>query len=346
MTSFTKSLNSKPLLNGKATLVDKLNQYAIGKILGSKMTPVKRGHFGNFGLLETTAEALRVRQASHPAHEATHFSYDQDRLVVQAFEDVRQGAATDAILWNRSLARVFADRCRQLGLDASDAFLNRRLINIRKNIRRYEKHGISISPATKCDTHPSIVPQYAHAIEFALVRLRYRYGASIDDILLDPAMGEKFEHLASELAPDLSDVDFRLGALYIRKTRHFQKTDMVRIERLDVDLVEKAWSTPVSLAQVNPANVPSSPGLIEIKEGGRYLYISRNEDIRPAANQLRTGKAFDLVANGFWTPRLNEITFQFVIGAKVGGIGVGIWERRLIRDREPIFNWPIQPHAA
>ena len=326
--------------------MDKLNQYAIGKILGSKMTPVKQVRFGNFGLLETTTETLRARQASNPSSATTRFSYNEDRLVVQAFEDVRQGAATDAILWNRSLARAFAERCRQLGLEATDAFLNRRLINIRKNIRRYEQHGITIAPATKSEAHPSIVPQYAHVIEFALVRLRYRYGASIDDILLDPDLGDKFEYLASELAAGLREVDLRLGALYIRKTRHFEKKDLARIEGLDVQSVEKAWSKPVSLAVMNPANVPSSSGLIELKEGGRYLYISRTEDIRPAAEQLRTGKAFDLVANGFWTPRLDEITFQFATGAKIGGVGVGVWERRLIRDREPIFNWPIQQPAA
>ncbi len=194
--------------------MDKVNQYAISKILGSKMTPVKRARFGNFGLLETTAEALRARQASSPSSAATNFSYEEDRLVVQAFEGVRQGAATDAILWDRSLALAFAQRCRQLGLEASEAFLNRRLINIRKNIRRYEQHGITIAPATKKETHPSIVPQYAHIIEFALVRLRYRYGASIDDILLDPDLGEKFEHLASELAPGLPDVDLRLAPLH------------------------------------------------------------------------------------------------------------------------------------
>jgi len=325
--------------------VEDLNQYAIGKLLGSKMTPVKRARFGNFGLLETTAEALRARQASDPSSATPSFSYDDDRLVVQAFEEVRQGAATDAILWDRSLARDFTQRCRQLGLEASDAFLNRRLINIRKNIRRYEKHGISIAPATKREPHPSIVPQYAHVIEFALVRLRYRYGASIDDILLDPALGEKYEHLASELAPGVNDVDLRLGALYIRKTRHFQKRDLGKIEGLDVEVIERAWSKPVSLAGVDSAHVPSSPGLIELKEGARYLYISRNENIRPVAEQLRTGKAFDLVANGFWTPRLDEITFQFTAGSKVGGISVGIWEKRLIRDREPIFNWPLQ-HAA
>jgi len=206
--------------------VDDLNQYAISKILGSKMTPVKQGRFGNFGLLGTTAEVLRARQSSRLAHETMHFSYDQDRLVVQAFEAVRQGAAPDAILWNRSLAQAFTKQCRELGLAAPDAFLNRRLINIRKNIRRYEKHGIMISPATKTEPHPSIVPQCAHVIEFALVRLRYRYGASIDDILLDPDLGEKFEGLASEIAPGLSSVDLRLGALYIRKLAISRKSTL------------------------------------------------------------------------------------------------------------------------
>ena len=326
--------------------MDKLNQYAISKVLGSKMTPVKRARFGNFGLLQTTAEALRAQQASSPSGAATHFSYNEDRKVVQAFEDVRHGAAVDAILWDKPLARAFANRCHQAGLEAPDAFLNRRLMHIRKSIRRYAEHGISLSPTTKREVHKSIVPQYAHVIEFALTRLRYRYGASIDDILLDPQLGERFEQLASDLAPGLRDVDLRLGALYIRKTRAIEKDKLARIQALDPEVVDKAMSKPVSLAAVNPADVPSSPGLIELKEGGRYLYISRNEDIRPAAEQLRTGKAFELVANGFWIPRLDEISFQFAAGVKVGGIGLSVWEKRLIRDREPIFNWPIQQHAA
>ena len=75
-----------------------------------------------------------------------------------------------------------------------------------------------------------------------------------------------------------------------------------------MDVVERAWSKPLSLAAVKPGSVPSSPGLIELREGDRYLYISRNEDIRPATEQLRTGKAFELVANGFWTPSLDAIT--------------------------------------
>ena len=130
---------------------------------------------------------------------------------MQAFEDVRADLPR-TLSCGTDRSRVFAKRCRELGLDAADAFLNRRLINIRKNVRRYEKQGISITPATKSETHPSIVPKYAHVIEFALVRLRYRYGASIDEILLDPSLGEQFEKMALELAPDLSNVDLRLGA--------------------------------------------------------------------------------------------------------------------------------------
>src|SRR5438874_692585 len=150
-----------------------LNQYAISKALGSTMKPIKRGRFGGFGLLETVAEALRTREAttegSSRSGEAINFSYPEDAIVVRAFEDVRQGAATDALLWNRELAEAFYRRCKELGLDAPDTLLGRRLITVRKNIRRYEKHGISISPATKKEPHVSIVPQYAHVIEFVLV---------------------------------------------------------------------------------------------------------------------------------------------------------------------------------
>jgi hypothetical protein len=326
--------------------MEELNQYAISKILGSQMTPTRRASFGNFHLLETMAESLRARQASTPVEEAVHFSYEQDALVVKAFEEVRDGAAPDAILWDRQLSQAFIQQCRDLNLPGTNAYLNRRLINIRKNIRRYETHGISISATTRSDPHPSIVQQYAHVIEFALVRLRYRFGASIDDILVDPDLGDKFEQLALGIAPTLASTDLRLGALYIRKTRHFAKTELRKSDSLDVHQLDKEWSKPGSLATVHASDVPSSPGLIEMKERDRYLYIARNDNIRPAVEQLQSGKAFELVANGFWKPSLEDITIQFVQGTKFHGAGINMWERKLIRDLEPIFNWPIPKHAA
>jgi hypothetical protein len=41
-------------------------------------------------------------------------------------------------------------------------------------------------------------------------------------------------------------------------------------------------------------------------------------------------------------PNLETITLQFAPGELVAGVRVNVWERRLIHDLEPVFNWPIQ----
>src|SRR5436309_832443 len=96
------------------------NYYAIAKILGATMRPVKQARFGNFSLLETTAESLRSLLVPEFDQGEPHFSVEQNALVVQAFEDVRNGAAQDRILWDKELAEAFYRRCRDLGLAASD----------------------------------------------------------------------------------------------------------------------------------------------------------------------------------------------------------------------------------
>ncbi len=144
-----------------------LNQYSISQALGSKMKPVKEARFGNFGLLETTAEALRARESAEPSSGAAFFTYAEDRVIVKAFESVRQGAAPDAILWNTALApQVSAN------VAARWALTHRMLSSavaystcVTKNKKRYEKHGIRIAPATARDPRPSILPHYAHIID-------------------------------------------------------------------------------------------------------------------------------------------------------------------------------------
>jgi hypothetical protein len=315
-----------------------LNHYAISKILGSTMKPVKGIRFGHFGILATTAETLKALQEGERELASGTFSLDADRLVSQAFEDVRNGASTDALLWDTDLAGRFLERCRELNLGLSAAALVHRLMHIRKHQAVYRKHGITLSPTTRMEPHPSIVPQYAHAIEFALVRLWYRYGAAIDTILADPELREQFENLALQVAPDLTGEQLRLGALYIRKMRRFRKGDVEKARPLKPAVVEGAMTPPVSLARVSPEDVPSAPGLLELQEGERYLYVARNENLRPAVEQLRTGRPFSVLADNFWQPALEDITLRYVEGWKVDGVEVSRWELRLIQAREPVFN--------
>src|SRR5262249_39249386 len=145
-------------------------------------------------------------------------------------------------------------------------------------------------------------------------------GAAIDTILADPALRGEFETLALDVAPALTGKQLRLGALYIRKTRHFKKGEVDKAQALNPSVVEKAMTRPISLAQIKTDEVPSAPGLLELKEGERYLYVARNEDLRPAVEQLRTGRAFRVLANGFWQPSLDAISLSYVGGEKVEGV--------------------------
>ena len=138
----------------------------------------------------------------------------------------------------------------------------------------------------------------------------------------------------------------RLGALYIRKTRHFEKKDIAAAKILNIETIERTMHAAGSLADLQPDSIPPGPGILEVKETNRYLYIAHNDDLRPTVEQLKTGKAFELMANGFWSPRLQEITVQFTPSADLEGVNAGLWARRLIHDREPVFNWPMQKLAA
>jgi len=318
-----------------------VNHEAISKILGSEMRPVMGARFGGFGILATTAGTMKALREAESESAARKFTIDQDRLVAGAFEDVRNGASIDALLWDTDLARRFVERCRELRLTVPPVALVHRLLHIRKNAKKYARQGITLSPTTRKEPRQSIVPAYAHAIEFALVRLRYRYGVSIDRILADPELRETFETLALEVAPELTGEQLRLGALYIRKTRRWSKKKVEQAGGLNPAVLEGAMTQPVSLARIKTDEVPSAPGMLELREGGRYLYVARSENLRAAVEQLRTGRAFSVLANGFWQPALEAITLRYVEGQKVGGVPTTRWELRLIQAREPIFNWPM-----
>jgi len=60
------------------------------------MTPVKRGSVSAAsGCLRQPLKLCGLDKLPAPAQETSPFSDDEDRLVVQAFEEVRKGAATE-----------------------------------------------------------------------------------------------------------------------------------------------------------------------------------------------------------------------------------------------------------
>ncbi len=171
-----------------------LNHYAINQVVRGTMAAGSQARFGSFGLLGVVGNVLKSRPLPNAR---VLFDIESDRKVLAAFEKVRDGYAPETLMLDDAFANKFHVEARRLGVHASDADINRRLLNIRKNPARYSSLGLSIQVATKTNPQPSIVPRYAHVIEFALSRLRSRYGVTIDDILLDPSLKLEYEKMVA-----------------------------------------------------------------------------------------------------------------------------------------------------
>ena len=52
------------------------------------------------------------------------------------------------------------------------------------------------------------------------------------------------------------------------------------------------------------------------------------------------------MTGSFWKPKLKTITLAFAPGQRVAGASIQAWERKLIHDRNPVFNWPMGQAAA
>jgi hypothetical protein len=324
-----------------------LNQYAVSQVLGSTMKPIGQLQFGNFGLLRAAANVLSAKEVYLSTRRRSGLSPHEDHVAARAFEDVRDGCSPDSLLWDKHLLRRYLQRCRELGLQAPDAVLTRRIITIRKNSKRFAKQGIALSPTTRNDPQPSVISKYAHVIEFTLVRLRYRFGVSIDEILLEPLLGDEYERLCLEIAPELSPQQIRLAALYLRKTRFLARKTKAEVLSLDIAKLERRWTTPTRLSELNLDQVPDQPGLFELCEKNRHLYVARVDDIRsPAAMLKDPAGPLSIVSSAFWHPEANSISLRYVAGAKIDGVSLRVWEHRLIHDLRPTLNWPIQEKGS
>lgn len=311
-----------------------LNHYAINQTVRGEMVPTGRAPcFGRLALPAVVGEMLKHRPRPRAR---VVFDLTTDKMVFDAFLTVADEASPESLLLDPALAKRFHAAARKLGFHASAADMNRRLLNIRKNPARYKGYGLILPRSERAEPQPSIVPQYAHIIEFSLSRLHSRYGVSIDDILIDPALGDEYEKMVKEAAPDLTPVQLRLAALYIRKTRYIKKNNVELIESLDSATIEAAFAPVQRMVELKP-----EAGLIELLEDNRHLYISRNENLKSAVEQITSESSLHFMANEFWRPRRENLVVRVLAGEKFLEVPVSQWQLKLITDKKPVFNWPM-----
>jgi site-specific DNA-methyltransferase (adenine-specific) len=149
--------------------------------------------------------------------------------LVEAFHTASAGASLDWLLCRPELQCAFHLACAEAGLMGSPYEWNRELLKLRKS------GALGKGPKDAANTtssHPSsLKPQAAHAAEIAWAKVRAKHpGASLDDILCDPAKLELFDKAARQAAPGCDVSDYRWEALRLRKSAKTHKAEAAQYD--------------------------------------------------------------------------------------------------------------------
>lgn len=246
------------------TLVEKKME-ATGVIAGA--TPKKSGkfvvrlprslHAALEGEAESEGTSLNQLVVTKLAVQLDNLAGGRLGSMIQAFGEVREGYSADRVIADPQVNRRFLRRCRELGLSGTDYDLNWALMNARK------KGDLSHLPKTRRYTVREI-DEFEYGSEMAVRFLQQERNVSLDRIICDPELAEEFDGYASKLAPGFSPLQYRWGALRIRKAgRLGSKADNV-------------YEVP----QLEALGKVASLRLGKVSEiGGLYLFSSENERV-------------------------------------------------------------------
>jgi hypothetical protein len=313
--------------------MSELDQLAISRILGSTVRPFSRPAFGGFSAVKTVGEMLANRPAhSRPlAPEAT-----RDSAIVRAFGETHGGYSVDRTLADSQLTSRFIKRCRELGVDAPQAAICRRLLTLRKA----GGFPVKTTKEDKRDLQPFLIPA-----ELAFAQLSYGYDASYDDLLADPEIGATFDDMVAKIGRSRDVVAYRLAALHLRKNvRSRRRGEAKKLAHLDISRLEGRWRTPGHLSDVRLEAVPETEGVFSLHEPSRYLYLSRFGNLRSGVKLFQDDEVLASIGNKFWSPTSSRIAVDFVKREDVEGVPLRLFELKALETYQPLLN--MLPKAA
>lgn len=299
-----------------------LNQFDIAKTLQSEIVGRSRdchGQVSTSGVVQSYFD-LRCKPV---APSEIHHDLDVDtETVVQAFYDVRDDQRSpDLYVADPDRNRRFLDRCGELGERASEYAINKTLLNARKaNLLK----NLNSKP-TRFDHE-----QYVFASEFAATELRYRTGASIDDIICDPALAAEFDAIAMKIAPGFTPLRYRWAMLSVRKAGRSKEA------KWEPEYEMPHFENPFPLFATHSPALPDERGVYLLQERSRTLYVHGTRSISRGIELHRRVDFRGVFAKYLWDPDPDEllVSFAAVAEAKL----MRPIELRLICERKPLFN--------
>lgn len=215
----------------------------------------------------------RSSDPSTTTREAPPFGLDEQRQAEQlrtltdaalraAFLHVHQGYSLDRIIIDPELNQQFGAACLQRGLVGDLRSWNQALFRMRKagQLADIATHARTEITWEACDS-------FLYASEIAVRSMLDRGFKGVDCVLSDPAFAAEFDEIAQRLAPGHTPLEYRWGALKLRKAAKMSRVRGAALASVPFDAVpgvprERWGSLPATAAAY----------LIMTADGGQPCY--------------------------------------------------------------------------
>lgn len=164
-------------------------------------------------------------------------------LLIEAYAQTNDGYSVDRLVADPILNSEFQSVCDVLGVEGTEAQRNRALFRLRKSGKLARA---SVVTDRRTNINWQQASRYIFASEIAWRKLFDNYQRSIDEILCDPKLANEFDKIAKKFAPGFSSLDYRWGALKLRKAASVARgrAAKLRIRRFDslAAIEDLAWN--------------------------------------------------------------------------------------------------------
>ena len=216
-----------------------------------------------------------------------------NETIATAFEKTHQGWAVDRVVADPELQHAFYKECQRLGLPLTQQDTCLRLLKLRKiggalkGTKRYSVSG------EDCES-------YLHGCEIAWATIHA--GApdvSLEEILATPKLARQFDSIAGRFAPGHSSLDYRWGALRLRKS-----VKKARTKGQSLNAPRRFWLGD-RFARFRSQDIPPSPGIYLVYCNDDCIYVGSADNLQQRLAEVTAQP------NDRWAGKRRQLSFRY-----------------------------------
>jgi DNA modification methylase len=251
----------------------------------------------------------------------------RSKYLIEAYEAVYDGYSLDRVLADPQLSRALTRKCLEIGVPGSPRDWNHLLMGLRK------AGELNLPLRNRTEFTWSYVDEFLFASEIAWNELKGH--GTLDDILCDPDLANRFDEIARSLAPGFSSLEYRWGALTLRKK---SKVARVRAEFFTTLSLHEFEARRELNSCANADDISNLPGLYLVTGGSSqkttYMYAGSALNLRK-----RMSKQFAAAQLDYWQKKKDAESISFLWKPDVTDpIDLLSMQKRLIQLAKPKLN--------